>query len=134
MHFSQANKAGKTHKVPLTTFYVEEISRNVDPFVDVSYWWKFSQVKVTTPRTVFNVLQHFRGAIYPLLNSFEFLFFLLLFHMNLMILIIFLKDETNKPAIFCCYPFLFTLECKAALFKIFTTLTMVPYAVNIDNL
>ncbi|XP_060902401.1 probable E3 ubiquitin-protein ligase HERC6 [Labrus mixtus] len=34
----RANKAGKSYKVPLNTFYVEEINGNVDPYADVALW------------------------------------------------------------------------------------------------
>ncbi|XP_031153119.1 E3 ISG15--protein ligase HERC5-like isoform X1 [Sander lucioperca] len=50
----KANKAGKSYKVPLNTFYVEEISSSVLPVADVSLWWQFSKVEddVNTP-TIF---------------------------------------------------------------------------------
>ncbi|XP_038548608.1 probable E3 ubiquitin-protein ligase HERC6 isoform X2 [Micropterus salmoides] len=72
----KANKAGKSYKVPLSTFYVEEISHNVEPAVDVTLWWEFSKV----------------------------------------------EDDVNTPAIFCRYPFLFTLVCKVAVFNIFAVI------------
>ncbi|XP_047449633.1 probable E3 ubiquitin-protein ligase HERC4 isoform X2 [Mugil cephalus] len=68
----KANKTGKSYKVPLSTFYVEEISGNVQPVEDVSLWKAFSKI----------------------------------------------EDEENTPAIFCRYPFLFTLVCKVAIFNI----------------
>nr|XP_033486355.1 probable E3 ubiquitin-protein ligase HERC4 [Epinephelus lanceolatus] len=69
-----ANKAGKSYKVPLSTFYVEEISGNV-PITDVALWWRFSKM----------------------------------------------EDDENTPAIFCRYPFLFTLVCKMSVFNMFAT-------------
>ncbi|XP_044059535.1 probable E3 ubiquitin-protein ligase HERC6 isoform X2 [Siniperca chuatsi] len=69
----KANKAGKSYKVPLSTFYVEEINSNVQPTEDVTLWQAFSGV----------------------------------------------EDDVNTPAIFCRYPFLFTLVCKVAIFNIF---------------
>ncbi|XP_022604120.1 E3 ISG15--protein ligase HERC5-like [Seriola dumerili] len=41
----KANKAGKSYKVPLSTFYVEEINGNVLPIQDVTLWWEFSKVE-----------------------------------------------------------------------------------------
>ncbi|XP_071352005.1 probable E3 ubiquitin-protein ligase HERC6 [Trachinotus anak] len=41
----KANKAGRSYKVPLSTFYVEEISGNVQPVQDVTFWWEFSEVE-----------------------------------------------------------------------------------------
>ncbi|XP_026171578.1 probable E3 ubiquitin-protein ligase HERC6 isoform X2 [Mastacembelus armatus] len=41
----KANKTGKSYKVPLSTFYVEEIVGNVQPFEDVTFWWRFSKVE-----------------------------------------------------------------------------------------
>ncbi|KAM9359120.1 putative E3 ubiquitin-protein ligase HERC4 [Symphorus nematophorus] len=41
----KANKVGKTYKVPLSTFYVEEISGNVDPAGDLHLWGQFSEVE-----------------------------------------------------------------------------------------
>ncbi|XP_078023256.1 putative E3 ubiquitin-protein ligase HERC6 isoform X1 [Epinephelus lanceolatus] len=70
----KANKAGKSYKVPLSTFYVEEISGNV-PITDVALWWRFSKM----------------------------------------------EDDENTPAIFCRYPFLFTLVCKMSVFNMFAT-------------
>ncbi|XP_039986682.1 probable E3 ubiquitin-protein ligase HERC6 [Xiphias gladius] len=69
----KANKAGKSYKVPLSTFYVEEIGETVNPAQDINLWSQFSKV----------------------------------------------EDDDNTPAIFCRYPFLFTLVCKAAFFNIF---------------
>ncbi|KAA8594211.1 hypothetical protein FQN60_005045, partial [Etheostoma spectabile] len=68
----KANKAGKSYKVPLSTFYVEEIDGSVQPVVDVTLWWQFSEV----------------------------------------------EDDVNTPAIFCRYPFLFTLVQKVGVFNI----------------
>uniref|UniRef100_A0A3Q1F320 Probable E3 ubiquitin-protein ligase HERC6 n=1 Tax=Acanthochromis polyacanthus TaxID=80966 RepID=A0A3Q1F320_9TELE len=68
----KANKAGKSYKVPLSTFYVEEIVGNVQPLFDVTLWRQLSSV----------------------------------------------EDERNTPAIFCRYPFVFTLVCKVAVFNI----------------
>lgn len=47
----KANKAGKQHKVPLSTFYVEEIKGNVQPFHDVALWMQFMNTEedVNTP-------------------------------------------------------------------------------------
>ncbi|XP_067363614.1 probable E3 ubiquitin-protein ligase HERC6 isoform X1 [Channa argus] len=47
----KANKSGKSYKVPMSTFYVEEISHAVDPFQDVSLWWTFHKKEddVNTP-------------------------------------------------------------------------------------
>lgn len=69
----KANKAGKSYKVPLSTFYVEEIIGAVDPVNDVSLWVMLSKV----------------------------------------------EDDQNTPAIFCRYPFLLNLVCKAGVFEIF---------------
>nr|XP_046244794.1 probable E3 ubiquitin-protein ligase HERC6 isoform X2 [Scatophagus argus] len=41
----KANKVGKSYKVPLSTFYVEEVSQNVDPVVDITLWWESSKVE-----------------------------------------------------------------------------------------
>ncbi|KAM6987468.1 putative E3 ubiquitin-protein ligase HERC6 [Tautogolabrus adspersus] len=41
----RANKAGKSYKVPLNTFYVEEINGNVEPIADVTLWVQFSRVE-----------------------------------------------------------------------------------------
>ncbi|XP_042342287.1 probable E3 ubiquitin-protein ligase HERC6 isoform X2 [Plectropomus leopardus] len=71
----KANKAGKSYKVPLSTFYVEEIRGNV-PVTDVPLWLRFSKV----------------------------------------------EDDENTPAIFCRYPFLFTLDCKVSVFNIFASI------------
>ncbi|KAI3354346.1 hypothetical protein L3Q82_018869, partial [Scortum barcoo] len=73
----RANKAGKSYKVPLSTFYVEAIGNAVEPVMDVTLWKQFSN----------------------------------------------LEDEPNTPAIFCRYPFLFTLECKVAIFNIYAYIT-----------
>ncbi|XP_054456253.1 probable E3 ubiquitin-protein ligase HERC6 [Anoplopoma fimbria] len=72
----KANKTGKSYKVPLSTFYVEEISTSVQPIADVTLWRELSNV----------------------------------------------EDDVNTPAIFCRYPFLFTLVCKVAIFKIFSSI------------
>ncbi|XP_068565986.1 probable E3 ubiquitin-protein ligase HERC4 [Cebidichthys violaceus] len=72
----KANKVGKSYKVPLSTFYVEEISTSVMPVTDITHWWTFSKV----------------------------------------------EDDVNTPAIFCRYPFLFTLVCKVAVFNIFSSI------------
>ncbi|XP_068612902.1 probable E3 ubiquitin-protein ligase HERC6 [Brachionichthys hirsutus] len=36
----KANKAGKSYKVPLNTFYVKEMG-NVHPIMDVAIWWEY---------------------------------------------------------------------------------------------
>ncbi|CAJ1065607.1 hypothetical protein L3Q82_018869%2C partial [Xyrichtys novacula] len=41
----KANKAGKPYKVPLSTFYVEEIIGIVDVFTDVTLWAQHSKVE-----------------------------------------------------------------------------------------
>uniref|UniRef100_UPI0037E84922 probable E3 ubiquitin-protein ligase HERC6 n=1 Tax=Semicossyphus pulcher TaxID=241346 RepID=UPI0037E84922 len=41
----KANKAGKSYKVPLSTFYVEELNSSVQPIVDVALWAQFSKVE-----------------------------------------------------------------------------------------
>ncbi|KAM4565993.1 putative E3 ubiquitin-protein ligase HERC4 isoform 2-T2 [Odontesthes bonariensis] len=41
----KANKSGKSYKVPLSTFYVEEIDRAVVPFQDVALWFACSQIE-----------------------------------------------------------------------------------------
>ncbi|XP_034557621.1 probable E3 ubiquitin-protein ligase HERC6 [Notolabrus celidotus] len=71
----KANKAGKPYKVPLSTFYVEEIDDNVDPMSDVVLWAQFCRV----------------------------------------------ERDGNIPTIFCCYPFVFTLVHKVAVFNICAT-------------
>nr|XP_019943548.1 PREDICTED: probable E3 ubiquitin-protein ligase HERC6 [Paralichthys olivaceus] len=68
----KANRAGNSYKVPLSTFYVEEIRDNVQPLEDFTLWFTFSRVEV----------------------------------------------EDDPPAIFCRFPFLLTLECKAGIFNI----------------
>ncbi|XP_008284917.1 probable E3 ubiquitin-protein ligase HERC6 [Stegastes partitus] len=68
----KANKVGKSYKVPLSTFYVEEIIGNVQPYLDVTLWRQLSKV----------------------------------------------EDHQHTPAIFCRYPFVFTLVCKVAVFNI----------------
>lgn len=68
----KANKAGKSYKVPLSTFYVEEITGAVALETDIILWWQFSKV----------------------------------------------EDNVYTPAIFCRYPFLFTLLHKVAIFNI----------------
>ncbi|XP_074535239.1 putative E3 ubiquitin-protein ligase HERC4 [Halichoeres trimaculatus] len=68
----KANKVGKSYKVPLSTFYVEEINGNVEPVTDVTLWARFSKE----------------------------------------------ENDENMPAIFCCYPFVFTLVQKVAVFNI----------------
>ncbi|KAM7413228.1 hypothetical protein PAMA_020550 [Pampus argenteus] len=47
----KANKTGKSNKVPLSTFYVEEIGESVHLVWDVSLWREFSKVEddVNTP-------------------------------------------------------------------------------------
>ncbi|KAM7399396.1 hypothetical protein PAMP_018669 [Pampus punctatissimus] len=47
----KANKTGKSYKVPLSTFYVEEIGESVHLVWDVSLWCEFSKVEddVKTP-------------------------------------------------------------------------------------
>ncbi|KAK5904604.1 hypothetical protein CesoFtcFv8_006147 [Champsocephalus esox] len=47
----KANKAGKSYKVPPSTFYVEEISDSVLPNQDVALWFRFSKEEddVDTP-------------------------------------------------------------------------------------
>lgn len=47
----KANKTGKSYKVPLSTFYVEEIIGNVQPVVDITLWWERSKVEddINTP-------------------------------------------------------------------------------------
>ncbi|XP_069545538.1 probable E3 ubiquitin-protein ligase HERC6 [Brachyistius frenatus] len=73
----KANKAGKSYKVPLSTFYVEEINGAVQPNMDFSLWKEFSN----------------------------------------------LEDNEATPAIFCRYPFVFTLVCKVAIFNVFAKMT-----------
>lgn len=51
--FQQANKAGKSYKVPLSTFYVEEISDSVEAALDVGNWKDYSKVEVKTYSTIF---------------------------------------------------------------------------------
>uniref|UniRef100_UPI0037E7E5B3 probable E3 ubiquitin-protein ligase HERC6 n=1 Tax=Semicossyphus pulcher TaxID=241346 RepID=UPI0037E7E5B3 len=41
----EINKAGKSYKVPLSTFYIEEINRSVQPFTDVTLWIQFLKVE-----------------------------------------------------------------------------------------
>ncbi|XP_047449631.1 E3 ISG15--protein ligase HERC5-like isoform X2 [Mugil cephalus] len=41
----KVNTTGKSYKVPLSTFYVEEISENVQPVEDVRHWKKFSKIE-----------------------------------------------------------------------------------------
>lgn len=50
--FFQANKAGKSYKVPLSTFYVEEITNAVQLNTDIMLWWQFSKEEVKTNSTV----------------------------------------------------------------------------------
>ncbi|CAL8350706.1 unnamed protein product [Lota lota] len=47
----KANKAGRSLKVPLSAFYVDQIEHSSNPIVDVSLWVAFSQnqVKENTP-------------------------------------------------------------------------------------
>ncbi|KAF3847807.1 hypothetical protein F7725_020835 [Dissostichus mawsoni] len=47
----KANKAGKSYKVPPSTFYVEEISGSVLPDQDITLWFQFSKEEddVNTP-------------------------------------------------------------------------------------
>ncbi|XP_039864537.1 probable E3 ubiquitin-protein ligase HERC6 isoform X1 [Simochromis diagramma] len=47
----KANKAGKSYKVPLSTFYVEEITNAVQLDIDIMLWWQFSKEEddVSTP-------------------------------------------------------------------------------------
>lgn len=89
-------------------------------------------MEVTTRSTVFTVLQYFRGTISPLLNSFEFLFLLFaeISHDSDDFMV---KEDVNMPAIFCRYPFLFTLDCKVAAFQIFAFTVKVPYVLKIDH-
>ncbi|XP_030261753.1 probable E3 ubiquitin-protein ligase HERC6 [Sparus aurata] len=70
----KANKAGRSYKVTLSTFYVEEISDSVEAAFDVGNWKDFSKV----------------------------------------------EDDKNTPAIFCRYPFLFTLVRKVEVFNVFS--------------
>ncbi|XP_070685976.1 probable E3 ubiquitin-protein ligase HERC6 [Pempheris klunzingeri] len=70
---NKANKTGTSYKVPLSTFYVEEIIHNVNPAMDITLWLEYSKV----------------------------------------------EDDDNTPAIFCRYPFLFPLVCKATVFNVF---------------
>ncbi|KAK0149380.1 putative E3 ubiquitin-protein ligase HERC6 [Merluccius polli] len=42
---SKANKAGNSLKVPLSTFYVDQIEITLNPLVDVSLWISFSRVE-----------------------------------------------------------------------------------------
>ncbi|XP_029373906.1 probable E3 ubiquitin-protein ligase HERC6 isoform X2 [Echeneis naucrates] len=72
----KANRTGKSSKVPLSTFYVEEISETVHPVQDVSFWMEFAEV----------------------------------------------EDNEATPAIFCRYPFLFTLVRKVEVFEIYATI------------
>ncbi|XP_056297890.1 probable E3 ubiquitin-protein ligase HERC4 [Pseudoliparis swirei] len=69
----RANKCGKSYKVPLDTFYVEEISSTVEVVVDFTRWTEHSG----------------------------------------------LEDVVGTPAIFCRFPFLLNLHCKAAFFNIY---------------
>lgn len=46
--FLQANKTGKSYKVPLSTFYVEEISTAVKPIEDVVLWCAYFEAEVKT--------------------------------------------------------------------------------------
>lgn len=114
--FSQANKTkGKSYKVPLSTFYVEEISSHVPPVDAVSVWSDFNKVEVKTCSTL------------PTGNN-QHIFLLDCLLLNLFLnksLIIFLKDDEHTPAIFCRYPFLFTLECKMVVFNVFSYITKV---------
>ncbi|XP_035535912.1 probable E3 ubiquitin-protein ligase HERC6 [Morone saxatilis] len=41
----KANKVGKSYKLPLSTFYVEEISSCVQPAEDINLWKEFSKVE-----------------------------------------------------------------------------------------
>lgn len=50
--FLQANKVGKSYKVPLSSFYVEEIVHAVNPDLDLSYWWMCFNDEVEEPATV----------------------------------------------------------------------------------
>uniref|UniRef100_A0A8C5H7Q1 Probable E3 ubiquitin-protein ligase HERC6 n=1 Tax=Gouania willdenowi TaxID=441366 RepID=A0A8C5H7Q1_GOUWI len=73
----KANKVRKSFKVPLSTFYVEEVNSTVNPVQDFTLWKTFSQ----------------------------------------------LEDNDDTPAIFCRYPFVFTLACKVGLFNISAYIT-----------
>ncbi|XP_029964979.1 probable E3 ubiquitin-protein ligase HERC4 isoform X2 [Salarias fasciatus] len=73
----KANKVGRSYKVPLSTFYVEEIETTLEPFQDFNLW---------------------------LLYAAE-------------------EDQEQTPAIFCRYPFLFTLVAKVAMFNISARVT-----------
>ena len=47
--FSQANKAGQSLKVPLSTFYVDQIEHSqYNAFEDVGLWVAYSQKEVET--------------------------------------------------------------------------------------
>ncbi|XP_041849884.1 F-BAR and double SH3 domains protein 2-like [Melanotaenia boesemani] len=46
----KANKAGNSYKVPLSTFYVEEVSTTVEPHADVTLWITFSKVEASDGR------------------------------------------------------------------------------------
>ncbi len=74
--FSQANKTGKSYKVPLSTFYVEEIISAVQPAMDVTLWKELSEVEVKTYSTLYITWQCFRGTVCP--EQFEFIVGLLI--------------------------------------------------------
>ncbi|KAM9853066.1 putative E3 ubiquitin-protein ligase HERC6 isoform 2-T2 [Aulostomus maculatus] len=76
----KANKSGSGHKVPLSTFYVEEINQQL-LFHDICCWLELRNIKDDS------------------------------------------KHDGNTPAIFCRYPFLFNLACKAQAFNIHANFT-----------
>lgn len=54
--FLQANKAGRSYKVPLSTFYVEEIPHAVDACQDVALWVE-AKIEVKTHTVVTPLFQ-----------------------------------------------------------------------------
>lgn len=53
----QANKSGKSFKVPLSTFHLNEI-QYINPFIDVGLWLQCPK-QVRTFTTTYAVLQHY---------------------------------------------------------------------------
>ncbi|XP_011616449.2 probable E3 ubiquitin-protein ligase HERC6 isoform X2 [Takifugu rubripes] len=67
----KANKAGRSYKLPLSTFYVEEITHHINPLQDLLQWEEILSKK---------------------------------------------EEHIDNPVVYCRYPFLLTLEYRAALF------------------
>lgn len=101
----QANKAGRSYKLPLSTFYVEEITHHVNPLEYLLHWEILSKKEVK----LFGLIVCSLCLRWYILLCAHHIWW----GKNIFILF---KKHIDNPVVNCRYAFLLTLEYKVVLF------------------